>query len=152
MSRALFLLATAAFATLAAAHGVRASDDAMPSARVQIYPGDIIRDDLLTDIPVRNDPFGPYARERAEVIGKAARLTLLPGRPIPLRGVDSPRLVVNGSEVKLVYIDGGLSIMTTGAALQDGTVGEMVKVRNTDSGVTIVGKVMPDGTVRVGGG
>ena len=107
---------------------------------------------MLSDIPNRNDPFGPYAQDRSEVVGKAARLTLLPGRPIPLRGIVNPRVVVNGAEVKLVYIDGGLSIMTTGAALQDGTIGEMVKVRNTDSGVTILGRVMPDGTVRVGGG
>ena len=152
MARALLHLVTLTVFGLAVISSARAIDDAMPAARVIIYPGDIIRDDMLTDIPVRNEPFGPFARDHSEVVGKAARLTLLPGRPIPLRGVDNPRIVVNGSQVKLVYIDGGLSIMATGAALQDGTIGEMVKVRNSDSGVTIVGKVMADGTVRVGGG
>lgn len=54
--------------------------------------------------------------------------------------------------MKLIYADGGLLIMTTGAALQDGSIGEVVRVRNTDSGVTVSGAVQPDGSVKVGGG
>ena len=37
-------------------------------------------------------------------------------------------------------------------ALQDGAVGDVIKVRNSDSGVTVSGAVQPDGTVRVSGG
>jgi flagella basal body P-ring formation protein FlgA len=36
--------------------------------------------------------------------------------------------------------------------LQDGAVGDVIKVRNSDSGVTVSGAVQPDGTVRVSGG
>jgi flagella basal body P-ring formation protein FlgA len=86
------------------------------------------------------------------VIGKMARRTLLPGTAIPLAGVDVPRLVVNGAQVDLVYIDGGLSISAVGMALQDGAAGDSVKVRNDDSGVTVTGVVQPDGAVRVSGG
>jgi flagella basal body P-ring formation protein FlgA len=86
------------------------------------------------------------------VIGKMARRTLLPGTAIPLAGIDVPRLVVNGAQVTLVYIDGGLSISAVGMALQDGAAGDAVKVRNDDSGVTITGVVQPDGAVRVSGG
>ena len=64
-----------------------------------------------------------------------------------LRGV-----VANGAEVRLVYVDGGLVIVTTGAALQDGGVGEVIKIRNSDSGVTVSGQVQADGTVQVSGG
>ena len=46
----------------------------------------------------------------------------------------------------------GLTIVTTGAALQDGEAGEVISVRNSDSGVTVSGAVQPDGTVRVSGG
>ena len=62
------------------------------------------------------------------------------------------KLVANGAEVKLVYVEGGLLIFTTGAALQDGATGDFVKVRNSDSGVTVSGAVQPDGSVRVSGG
>jgi len=36
--------------------------------------------------------------------------------------------------------------------LQDGSIGDIVKVRNSDSGVTVSGAVQPDGTVSVSGG
>jgi flagella basal body P-ring formation protein FlgA len=81
-----------------------------------------------------------------------ARLTLLPGHAIPYAGVANRRLVSNGAEVKLVFAEGDLVITTTGAALQDGSIGDIVKVRNSDSGVTVSGAVQPDGSVKVSGG
>ena len=70
----------------------------------------------------------------------------------PFAGVSNRKLVANGAEVKLIYSEGGLVIMTTGAALQDGSIGDVVRVRNSDSGVTVSGAVQPDGSVRVSGG
>jgi flagella basal body P-ring formation protein FlgA len=70
----------------------------------------------------------------------------------PLHGIDNPRVVVNGAQVQMVYIDGGLQIVTTGAALQDGAVGDFIKLRNVDSGVVISGQIQADGTVLVSGG
>lgn len=40
----------------------------------------------------------------------------------------------------------------TGAAMQDGLAGDIVRVRNSDSGVTVSGSVQPEGTASVGGG
>ena len=34
--------------------------------------------------------------------------------------------------------------------LQDGSAGDLIRVRNIDSGAVIMGVVQPDGTVRVG--
>jgi flagella basal body P-ring formation protein FlgA len=138
---------------LAGATWARAETAIAPSAKVVIYPGDVIDDGMLTDAPVEiAAPGGPFAQSRSDLIGKMARRTLLPGRAIPLRAVDNPRLVRNGSDVRIVYVDGGLTIVTTGAALQDGAVGDTIKIRNSDSGVTIMGTVQSDGAVRVDGG
>lgn len=41
----------------------------------------------------------------------------------------------------------GFIIVSTGQALQDGRVGELIKVRNTDSKRIIIARVNPDGTV-----
>jgi flagella basal body P-ring formation protein FlgA len=137
----------------AAAQEQGAPDLAPPTPRVVIYPGDIIQDDMLSDLPADTARgVGPFAETRSAVIGKMARRTLLPGTAIPLAGVVVPRLVVNGAEVKLVYVDGGLTISAVGMALQDGVAGDFVKVRNDDSGVTVTGIVQPDGAVRVSGG
>lgn len=131
-----------------------AEEPLAPSPKAVIYPGDVIRDDMLTDLPQggARDSGGPFVTDRAFVVGKAARLTLLPGHAIPYAGVSNRKLVANGAEVKLVYAEGGLFIVTSGAALQDGSIGDFVRVRNSDSGVTVSGSVQPDGSVKVGGG
>ena len=140
-------------AGFAAAQDLGTTDLAPPTPRVVIYPGDVIHNDMLSDLPADTARgVGPFAETRAAVIGKMARRTLLPGGAIPLAAVDVPRLVVNGATVDLVYIDGDLSISAVGMALQDGAAGDFVRVRNDDSGVTVTGVVQSDGAVRVSGG
>ena len=89
-SRSVFTTAIAAFtvawAAAAMAQQVRAQQDLAPTPKVVIYPGDVISDDMLADNPlaVREGP-GPYVESRALIVGKVARLTLLPGHAIPSR-------------------------------------------------------------------
>jgi flagella basal body P-ring formation protein FlgA len=142
--------------SVAAAAAQEAGDDVAtaPVPRIVIYPGDVIRDDMLMDVPV-NEVQGAVdsmARARAAVVGKMTRRTLLPGRAILPIALNNPRAVTNGAEVRLVYVDGGLTIVTSASALQDGAVGEMIKVRNVDSGLTVSGVIQADGSVRVSGG
>jgi flagella basal body P-ring formation protein FlgA len=87
-----------------------------------------------------------------DVVGMMAVRTLLPGLSIPLAALSPPRLVRAGATVKMIYIDGGLTITATADALQDGVVGQTVKLRNEDSGITVSGRVRADGTVLVSGG
>jgi flagellar basal body P-ring formation protein FlgA len=130
-----------------------AQEVAIPTPKAVIYPGDVIRDDMLADVPdAARDGSGPFVDSRSLIVGKTARLTLLPGHAIPFSGVSNRKLVSNGAEVKLIFSEGGLVIMTTGSALQDGSIGDIVRVRNDDSGVTVSGAVQPDGSVRVSGG
>ena len=145
----------AALAALAAACATLASaqEALIPTPKAVIYPGDVIRDDMLADVPdAARDGSGPFVDSRSLIVGKMARLTLLPGHAIPFSGVSNRKLVSNGAEVKLIFSEGGLLIMTTGSALQDGSIGDIVRVRNDDSGVTVSGAVQPDGSVRVSGG
>ena len=140
-------------AGIAAAQDLGPTDLAPPTPRVVIYPGDIIQNDMLSDLPADTARgVGPFAETRSAVIGKMARRTLLPGGAIPLVAIDVPRARRQWREVSLVYIEGGLSISAVGMALQDGAAGDFVRVRNDDSGVTVTGVVQQDGAVRVSGG
>ena len=145
-----------AFALLALALGLAPAHGAemrAPSPRAIIYPGDLIREDILVDAPLSaTNSSGPVALAVEDVVGMVARQTLLPGQSIPIHALAAPRVVRAGSAVKLVYIDRGLEITTVGSALQDGSVGQNVQVRNDDSGVTIYGRVRSDGSVQVSGG
>ncbi len=127
----------------------------LPVPSITIYPGDSIRDSWLVDRNFTANPSASRAgliEARDAIVGKVARRTLLPGVPIPVTAVAEPRLVSNGEKVKVVFSDAGMTITTYGSALQSGGAGDVVSVRNLDSGLTISGVVQPDGSVRVSGG
>ena len=124
-----------------------------PVAAVTIYPNDVIREDMLTETEVPEAAAtSAYAFNRAVLVGKVARRTLLPGQAIPTSWVGEPKLVKIGAMVRLVYEDGGLTIQTYATALQGGAVGDVVSVRNMESGITISGVIQADGSVHLGSG
>ncbi|QAY96191.1 flagella basal body P-ring formation protein FlgA [Methylovirgula ligni] len=125
----------------------------LPVPAVTIYPGDIIKENAIVDHdfgdggPMR----GAAIDSRAALIGKVARHTLLPGLAISFNAIGEPRLVADGQKVRVVFEQDGLVIETYAAALQAGGDGDVISVRNLDSGLTISGTVQADGSVRVGG-
>jgi flagella basal body P-ring formation protein FlgA len=131
-----------------------AQERTVPVPKQVIYPGDIIRDSMLTDIAIEESAAldDSIVDNRAALIGKVAKRTLLPGREIPDFAIANPRAVSNGAHVTLVFRDGGLTIITSAQALEPGAVGDTIKVRNEDSGLTVTGRIQPDGSVAVSGG
>jgi flagella basal body P-ring formation protein FlgA len=147
--RALALAAALAASTGAGRAGAGVAR--FPVAAQVIYPGDRITDAMLKDSP--DPPEGDdVLSARGQIVGKVARRTLLPGRPIPAIAVEEPRAVSMGALVKLVYQNEGLSIVTNAQALQNGHIGEVVQVRNMESGIIVSGAIQADGSVLVNGG
>jgi len=148
-----FWLSALVCAALSAAVESAEADALIPTPKLIIYPGDLIRGEMLADTPADETAPSPQPilQSRAQIVGKVARRTLLPGQAIPVTGVTSPKLVNNGGDVKIVYVEDGLTIIATGLALQDGWLGDVIRIRNPDSGVVVTGKVQTDGTVRVDG-
>ncbi len=152
-SRLLARLAVAVLA-LAAARGPALASDMLPVPAVVIYPGDVIRDTMLTEREVAPDFPGAAAaiREASALVGKTARHTLLPGLPVAANAVGEPKIVTVGAMVRVVFVEGGLTITTYASALQAGSVGDVIPVRNMESGLTISGTIDKDGSIRVGSG
>ena len=124
-----------------------------PVAAITIYPGDVIREDMLADADFPDAvASSSFATNRSMLVGKVARRTLLPGQAIATNAIGEPRLVRIGAMVRLVYQDDGLTIQTYASALQNGAAGDIVAVRNSESGLTISGIVQADGSIHVGGG
>lgn len=126
----------------------------LPVPATTIYPGDMIRDELLTDRMFAPNMPGAsaFVGDKAEIVGRTARRTLLPSQPIPINAVEDQKAVMRGSVVKVLIEDGGLSIVTYGSSLQSGSPGSLIQLRNLDTGVIIRGVVQPDGTVRIQNG
>jgi flagella basal body P-ring formation protein FlgA len=143
--------AACAIALFAAGAALAANVD-LPVPRTTIYPGDTITEDQITQraflahTVTRSTVFD----DRQALVGRVAKRTLLQGQPVPVNAVRDAYLVNTGKASLVVYTMGGLTISTQAIALQNGVAGDVVTLRNPDSGVTIQGTVGPDGIVRLG--
>ncbi|MDH6233374.1 flagella basal body P-ring formation protein FlgA [Mesorhizobium soli] len=146
----LVVTATAGLALIAGAAPALAGETVTVTSRV-IYPGEAIPADALREVVLRDGKVPPsaVAMSMNDIEGKVARRTLLPGRYIPMAAVRDAWLVEQGASVQLVFVSGPLTISAAAVTLQPGSAGDLVKVRNVDSGKVISGTVMADGTIRV---
>jgi flagella basal body P-ring formation protein FlgA len=132
--------------------GASAQELAMVVNRI-VYPGETVDAAALEQVKLRPTArvTTQVVREAEEAEGKVAKRTLLPGKLIPVSSLRDPYLVEAGKAVTVVYQNGGLMIRATAVPLQPASLGEMIRLRNADSGKVFSGIVMADGTVRVGG-
>lgn len=122
----------------------------IPVPKVTIYPGEIISEHALGMRDFRTAVPRNQVVERMDlVVGKVARRTLLPGQPIGTTAVKDPDVVVQGKAYPVVYQAGGLTITSLAIPLQNGAAGDLVMLRNPDSGQIIKGVVLPNGTINV---
>ena len=115
-----------------------------------IYPGEKILVEMVRAVDVINPNIGSgYASTFDEVDGMVATRTLLPGRTIPVATLREAWAVERGTRVVLIFADNGLVITAPGTPLQNGAIGDLVRVRNTDSGLIVSGTVMNNGSIQV---
>jgi flagella basal body P-ring formation protein FlgA len=146
------LIIMAAVAAPASAGEIASSFDILPVPTITIYPGDVIGNAMLAD---QSFPAGTRANaailgERSIIVGKIARRTLVPGKPITANAIAEPELVKRGAIIRAFFDEGGLSMTTLVLPLQSGALGAIIQCRNVDSGRVIMGTVQADGSVRIG--
>jgi len=142
----------AAFLAAMLAPAAHAGEMAVVASHV-IYPGQTVNAGALREIQLRSGYRSPtpFVHAPAEIVNKVALRTILPGRLIPEGVVRDAFLVEAGKPARVVYSQGALTITMIAVPLEPGSAGDVIKVRNTDSGAVFSGIVMADGTIRVGG-
>ncbi|MCU4179521.1 flagellar basal body P-ring formation chaperone FlgA [Bosea sp. BH3] len=147
-----YALLAATLLGAAAPLSAAAEDVMLPVPLVTLYPGDVVSDGQLVDRMFRINSRASLVSidNRLAVVGKAVRRTLLPGQPIPSNAVDDPKLVRRGVPAQVVFREKDLVITGIVEPMASAAVNEMVKARNPDSGLIVVGVVQADGTIRVG--
>lgn len=152
MRRALTILATAALGALAPLAPATAEEVAVVVNRI-VYPGETIGAETLQEVALRNSKRtkAPIVQALEQAEGKVAKRTLLPGKLIPLASLREAYVIEAGEPVTVNLVQGALTISATAVPLQPGALGDMVRLRNADSGKIFTGIVMADGTVRIGG-
>ena len=144
------LLITAALA-LCPSLGLAAGSEVLPVPSVTIYPGDIITDTMLADGNFVEGTAAslPVVAARADLTGKVARRTLLPGKLIVRNAISEPELVQKGAIIPAIYESGSLTITASVLALQSGALDQAIQARNVDSGKVVFGSVQADGSIRI---
>lgn len=141
------------FASCTLATSVAAASESVTVAvaTVTVYPGDVIKESILADrqvILAKRETGAGYAT-RSDLLGKIARRTILPGQPIMSDAVRAPFAVLQGQSTLVVYRKDGLLITSYAAPLQSAGVGDLVSMRNFDTGSIFTARVMPDRSVAV---
>lgn len=119
--------------------------------RSVIYPGDVIAEAALMQRKFVRPAESPavFGENRDDLVGKVARRTLMPGELVPNSAVREQNLVMQGRSYRLIYNSEFVSIVGVGVPLQSASAGEMVSVRNPDTGLIVKARVQPDQTLAV---
>lgn len=87
--------------------------------------------------------------DKHDLVGMVLKRPLAAGSVITPRAVAPKRLVKRGEPVIIMAQTGGLTVKVQGKALMDGSNGDMIQVRNSNSGKKLVAEVIAPSTVRV---
>ncbi len=127
------------------------SQTALPVLSDRIKHGHVIGDD---DVEMR---FFPVSKVRSDtvtdpnqIIGKTPRRTIAAHRPLRVAELGAPMVMEQGSTVHMQYRTSSMKISTMGEVLQDGGVGDYVRVRNHDSNKVVRARIISAQEVAVG--
>ena len=76
-----------------------------------------------------------------DLMGSTPRRTLSAGQVIRADDIEKPRMVKSGDMVTMIFNNNGMTLTAKGKALQDGALGDHVRVSNTGSGRQIEARV-----------
>jgi flagella basal body P-ring formation protein FlgA len=119
-------------------------------AAINLMPNTKLSPDLLTS--ARVDMFasnGGLLTEATRAEGKILRVGLLAGAPVLSPFLEMPIVVHRGQRVLLTLTDPSMIIRATALALEDGRIGESIRVENPDTNKTLQATVAGDGTVEI---
>ena len=111
--------------------------------------GEPIRDADLTVRQIRIARPGVYASRREEVVGRTLRKDLSQGEPVSLNLLLDMPIIERGKAVTILVSSGGITVKTKGEALESGSMGQAVKVRNLSSKIVVTAVVVAKDTVEV---
>lgn len=88
-------------------------------------------------------------RSPKDILGMESRRILLGGRPIVAGSISEPLVIERGDKVTIILSSGGLNLSAPGKALEDGAMGQDVRIVNLKSNVSLTATVVSKGVVEV---
>lgn len=114
----------------------------LPVLKTSMTNGDIIsvRDLDFVSVPVKSLP-KDIILDADKITGQTPRRLATAGKPLSFNDLVPPQMVGRGETVTLVFQDGGIVVSTKGKSLQDGAMGDLIRVTNITSNKSLSGIV-----------
>lgn len=130
--------------------GLAIVEVSLPVPARRLDPGEIISEEDLVSMRLPRVQVNSLAlREVDKLVGLQARRALAPGRPIQEHAVGRPIVAKRGETVNIVLREGAIAISAPGRLLEDGAMGELVRVMNGISNRTVQAYVVNAETVEI---
>ena len=122
----------------------------LPVVNKKLRRDDIIREEDIGYEEIDRDKLSRgYITDELDLIGKSPTRTLFRNRPVLPKQVAAPSIVTRRQEVTMFLENNVLQIQDIGVAMEDGAMGETIRVRNSNSHVIVRAKVVGDNLVEV---
>ena len=122
----------------------------VPTLSRRVAAGDIVgREDIQwqtarAEMVARNVILDPD-----KIVGKEAIRPLPSDQPVRNGDVRPPVIVTKGSLVTMIVQSPTMTLTSKGKAMENGSLGEAVRIQNTQSKIVVEGEVISNGTVRI---
>lgn len=125
----------------------------VPVLRRIVRPGDVIsaQDIGWTEIPARRVSQN-LALSREQIVGMSPRRVIRPGVAIRTTDIRRPIAVAKGALVTMSIRRTYMQLTASGRALDDGSLGDVIRVVNPKSHITVHGVVVGPNQVRIDSG
>ena len=122
----------------------------VPVVGRRLSRGEVIRKSDIEWINVREYALRRgYILDDSEIVGMAAKRFISAKAPITTSQIQRPQLVSKGDLVTLSLRAGQMSLKTQGRAMEAGSLGDIVRVKNSKSKKVVETRVTGKGTVKV---
>jgi flagella basal body P-ring formation protein FlgA len=140
------LISVLPLAAWAAAAG-SVSIPVLKSAAMKGQP--ITADDIVMQDVSASQVFPSTITDPAQLTGMEAVRNLDAFQPINRLHVRVSPVIARGSTVTIRFVKGGVELTSKGQAMEDGRLGQSIRVLNPSSRTTLVGTVQPNGVVEI---
>ncbi len=122
----------------------------VPTVKSTLTRGTIVSIHDLSFIEMKSiDIRGDIVINPDQIVGRSARQNLTPGRLIRLSDTEIPVSIKRGQKINLVYKAGQLELTAIGRAMEDGRVGDHIRVTNGSSKNPLQGTVLANNNVEM---
>lgn len=122
----------------------------IPVLNRQVTRGDVITAQDITWIKMREDAVRRDAAiDPSQIVGMTPRQSVRGGQMVSTSELQKPIAVARGALVTMVLKYGAMSLSTQGHAVEQGSVGDLIRVINSHSNLTVEGRIEGQNVVSI---